>query len=85
MLFYESGYSHDCGNSSFPFQGAGGAKRASGGQKTMRADRNSRYQGRELLREGFERVACRRFSAAATEREARPDGAVRSVRGSRRR
>jgi len=30
-----------------------------------------------LLREGLERVACRRFSAAATERKARPEGGGR--------
>ena len=34
-----------------------------------------------LLREGFERVACRRFSAAATERKARPDRALFSPAG----
>jgi len=71
----------------FQFQGPGGAEKACGGYRTLRADRNGRKPaagtgrmtakealvfmdtvccGNDFLREGFERVACRRFSAAAT-------------------
>jgi len=42
----------------------------------MRADRNNRHLGRIFCVRDWSRVACRRFSAAATERKARPSGAL---------